>query len=297
MQVISSLNGDEVTQGSRDDARTILDSVGINPEVIQERPGATPLMLIHDGGGTALAYRLLGNLGRTVLGVHSPGLHEGKGIVSIRDAADQYAALARTWLSQSAISPAKILVGGWSLGGTIALALAAAHPDLVSGVILLDPPPPGTSMTSDEVDRLIPSSKAQSSNFRALVNTQLKMNAFALSIDAGRQGGQQALTTSLKAPVYLISAVDPLNNAEMREMEAGDSGSCWPWMLSLNRASRSEEAWRAMLGDLLVGTQRVDGNHLSIFTYELAPSTTQAIEKATEVLESHPRVHRNGYTV
>ena len=65
----------------------MLDSMRIDPELIQDHPGTMPLMLIHDGGSTVLACRLLG--------VYAPWLHEGKGIVSIRHVADQYAALTR----------------------------------------------------------------------------------------------------------------------------------------------------------------------------------------------------------
>ena len=48
---------------------------------------------LHDGGSTALAYRLLGDLGHTLLGVCSPWRHDGKGFVSIRHVTDQYATL------------------------------------------------------------------------------------------------------------------------------------------------------------------------------------------------------------
>ncbi|KIM77611.1 hypothetical protein PILCRDRAFT_11865 [Piloderma croceum F 1598] len=114
-----------------DSATSVLDHMGTNPELIQDKPGTLPLMLIHNGGGTALAYRLLGDVGRTVLGVHSPGLCEGKGIVSIRHAIDQYAHFARQWLDQHTPHGSRLLIGGWSLGGTIAIALAASHPDLL----------------------------------------------------------------------------------------------------------------------------------------------------------------------
>ena len=36
----------------------VLDSMRTDPELIQGHPGTTPLMLIHDGGGTVLACRL-----------------------------------------------------------------------------------------------------------------------------------------------------------------------------------------------------------------------------------------------
>ncbi|KAF8575134.1 hypothetical protein K439DRAFT_1398560, partial [Ramaria rubella] len=198
---------------------TILNYIGANPELIQDKPGNTVLLLIHDGGGTALAYRMLGDVGCTVLGIHSPGLREGKGIVSIRHAADQYASLARQWLETSSRHPARLLVGGWSLGGGIALALASAHPDLVSGVVLLDAKPPGTAlMTPDEAERLVPATGNQSSRgFSMLVRSQLKMNALSLRADPDLKAGPQALFPHLQAPVYVITAIEPLGGQDAKE--------------------------------------------------------------------------------
>jgi thioesterase domain-containing protein len=45
-----------------------------NPTQIQQAPAwntsATPLFLLHDGGGTIFNYFMLGNLGRDVYGIH-----------------------------------------------------------------------------------------------------------------------------------------------------------------------------------------------------------------------------------
>ena len=49
---------------------------------------------LHDGGSTALPYRLLGDLGRTLLSVCSPWHHDGKGFVSICHVVDQYTTIA-----------------------------------------------------------------------------------------------------------------------------------------------------------------------------------------------------------
>jgi pimeloyl-ACP methyl ester carboxylesterase len=271
-----------------DGATSVLDRMGTNPELIQDKPGTLPLMLIHDGGGTALAYRLLGDVGRTVLGVHSPGLREGKGIVSIRHAADQYAHFARQWLDQHTPHGSRLLMGGWSLGGTIAIALAAAHPDIVAGVVLLDPPPPGTAaMKSDEAEQLIPSrTKRTSGGFSALVGTQLKMNSQSFSVDADRVGGHRDLVANLRAPVYLVSATEPLNRQEAKGTTLPRPGSCSEWMLSPQRASLGERAWSDLLGKLLVRTERIPGDHFTIFTHAHAASTTRVVQQAAGALEA-----------
>ncbi|KIM77610.1 hypothetical protein PILCRDRAFT_91048 [Piloderma croceum F 1598] len=223
-------------------------------------------MLIHDGGGTALAYRLLGDVGRTVLGVHSPGLREGKGIVSIRHAADQYAHFARQWLDQHTPRGSRLLVGGWSLGGTIAIALAASHTDIVAGVVLLDPPPPGTAaMKSDEAEQLILS--------RTKLSTQI-------------WGGHRDLVANLRAPVYLVSATEPLNRQEAKGTTLPRPGSCSEWMLSPQRANLAEKAWSDLLGKLLVHTERIPGDHFTIFTHAHAANTTRVVQQAAGALEA-----------
>jgi pimeloyl-ACP methyl ester carboxylesterase len=105
-----------------------------------------------------------------------PGLSEGKGIVNVRHAAEQYASITRHWLDHPLCPLSRLLVGGWSLGGTIAITLAAMYPDLVSEVVLLDPPPPGVNaMKPDEADRLIPHPRS-SPRLNRILQTQLKMN-------------------------------------------------------------------------------------------------------------------------
>ncbi|KAF8574361.1 ketoacyl-synt-domain-containing protein [Ramaria rubella] len=282
------LSSAQPTSAAPTNGSTILDYIGANPELIQDRPGNTVLLLIHDSGGTALAYRLLGDVGCTVIGIHSPGLREGRGIVSIRHAADQYASLARQWLERSSRRSAQFLVGGWSLGGGIALALASAHPDIVSGVVLLDPKPPGTAhMTPEESERLVPAAAAEnqrSRGFGTLVRSQLKMNALSLRADPDVKAGAETIFQHLKAPVYLVNATEPLDGRDAKE--SSTPGSSSEWMLGKDRAITAERVWKKTLGNLLVGTQRTAGDHFSMFTRANAESTTRAVRKAVAALET-----------
>jgi pimeloyl-ACP methyl ester carboxylesterase len=285
---VSTLEATTPVSDGHDGAASVLDRMGTNPELIQDKPGTLPLMLIHDGGGTALAYRLLGDIGRTILGIHCPGLREGKGIVSIRHAADQYAHFARQWLDQHSPRDSRLVIGGWSLGGIIAIALAAAHPDVVAGVVLLDPPPPETAaMKSDEAEQLIHSRiKRPSGGFSAIVGAQLKMNSRSFSVDADRVGGYRDLAANLRAPVYLVSATEPLNHQLAKGTSLLSPGSPSEWMLSPQRASLTEGAWSDLLGKLLVGTERIPGDHFTMFTFAHAESTTRAVQQAADTLEA-----------
>ena len=136
-----------------------------NPNVIQDGPQhpaphkTIPLILIHDGGGTIFSYYLLGDLGRRVLGIANPrfrsdipwagGLHE---------MATVYAGFV-----ESAVSSGPVILGGWSLGGLLALetahVLRQTRPSIrVAGLIMIDsvcPVPPKTGWEGAEEKRLM----------------------------------------------------------------------------------------------------------------------------------------------
>jgi thioesterase domain-containing protein len=180
-----------------------------------------------------------------------------------------------------------LLIGGYSFGNIIASALATAYPDLAAGLILLDPLPPGTAgMTSDEVETLIPSELMRFlSALSARARTQIKMNAQSMSIEADRQAGHQELVDNLRVPIYLINATKPLNHLAGVQTNSSP-GSCLEWMLDRQRASMAEQAWSDILGNLLVGTERIAGDHFSMFTRTHAGSTTRAIKQAADALEA-----------
>lgn len=51
-----------------------------NPTQVQwapdgQYPHKTPLVLIHDGGGTTFSYHLIGSLDRDVYAIHNPHFH------------------------------------------------------------------------------------------------------------------------------------------------------------------------------------------------------------------------------
>jgi thioesterase domain-containing protein len=115
-----------------------------NPTLIQPGPkAATPLFLLHDGGGTIFNYFMLGDLNRPVYGIQDPKF----------GTADQWEGgleeMARLYISfiRSAVPQGPILLGGWSLGGLTSLEIARILANEVSaiqvrGVILIDSPLP-----------------------------------------------------------------------------------------------------------------------------------------------------------
>ncbi|KAK3326231.1 Alpha/Beta hydrolase protein [Apodospora peruviana] len=114
-----------------------------NPNLIQDandqlwaRP--TPLVLIHDGGGTIFSYYCLGDLGRPVFGIFNP--HYGTDQVwegGLPEMARHYVGLIKETIPQG-----DILIGGWSLGGLISLEVARllAEDDALNvlGIVMID---------------------------------------------------------------------------------------------------------------------------------------------------------------
>ncbi|RDL32392.1 Polyketide synthase-like protein [Venustampulla echinocandica] len=128
--------------------------LGANPSLIQPGPARqtirTPLVLIHDGSGLIFSYFWLGPLGRAVYGIYNPNFESGGNWEGgLRQMAQAYVPLIK-----SVVPSGKVLIGGWSLGGLLALEIAhllAQDDDVaVSGLLLLDTAYPKFN-TADEI--------------------------------------------------------------------------------------------------------------------------------------------------
>ncbi|KAF2462702.1 alpha/beta-hydrolase [Lindgomyces ingoldianus] len=120
-----------------------------NPIQLQNAPGnAAPLFLIHDGGGTIFNYFMLGDLGRSVYGIHDPKFESDDGWAGgIAEMAQEYITFIRTVRKKG-----PIVLGGWSLGGLVSLQIArqldderrhtehGTQPLFAAGIILVDSP-------------------------------------------------------------------------------------------------------------------------------------------------------------
>ncbi|KFH45346.1 Polyketide synthase-like protein [Hapsidospora chrysogenum ATCC 11550] len=132
--------------------------LGENPSLIQPSPASAakraPLVLIHDGSGLVFSYFWLGPLGRAVYGIHNPNFESGGAWDGgLRQMAEAYVPLIK-----SVVPSGKVLLGGWSLGGLLALEIAhllAGDEDVaVSGLLLLDAGYPKVT-TAEELARVI----------------------------------------------------------------------------------------------------------------------------------------------
>ncbi|KAK4157527.1 Alpha/Beta hydrolase protein [Chaetomidium leptoderma] len=93
----------------------------------------TPLVLIHDGGGTIFSYYCLDHLGRPVYGIANPHYESGNSWAGgIPEMARQYLKFIK-----SAVPSGDVIIGGWSLGGLISLEVARQLADEKDGTLNL----------------------------------------------------------------------------------------------------------------------------------------------------------------
>lgn len=77
--------------------------------ISRSNSGKTPLVLIHDGGGTTASYHALINLDRDIYGIENPLFHASKAWKGgIRAMAQAYSALVELELG----SQTSVLLGG-----------------------------------------------------------------------------------------------------------------------------------------------------------------------------------------
>lgn len=121
-----------------------------NPSLIEEplpesaEDVLTPVVLIHDGGGTTFNYHLVcPSYGRRVFGIANPNFHTGRSWLpgGIPEMARHYVRLLRGALGGGGRRKS-IILGGWSLGGMVALEMAKVLQDdrglNVVGLLMID---------------------------------------------------------------------------------------------------------------------------------------------------------------
>ncbi|KAK4092788.1 Amt4 [Purpureocillium lilacinum] len=102
----------------------------------------TPIVLIHDGGGTIFSYFILGSLNRDVWAIYNPKFFDGE---AWEGGMDEMARHYIDLIVDAGIS-GTILLGGWSLGGFLSLTMArilAEDPSKnlsIAGFLIIDSP-------------------------------------------------------------------------------------------------------------------------------------------------------------
>lgn len=263
-----------------------------NPNLIQDPPPSgpgsppTPLILIHDGGGTIFSYYFLGDLGRSVHGIANPHYESGQrwegGIPE----------MARHYLQfvKDAVGPegggGDVILGGWSLGGLIALELArqlesTEDPALgvrVVGIVMVDSVCP---LVAEGWKPPVPVVQ-HAVQWSELTKEETKERVTRCFGEAMRMVGEWTLPVwdgvavrSRPPPVVLLRAVDavPVEGEGMTRVDI--------------HRSDHQLGWGNYRKDLVTKVIDIPGHHFSIFhTEENLDTTTEGIKKACEELET-----------
>ena len=179
------------------DPTRFLESIPISVQQA-ERPGTTPLILIHDGSGLVEYTRSLSSLGRDLWGIYNPNFMNSQPWESVVSMATEYARYTRETVRFGPVilggwnqilflrHIANVLYAtGWSFGGIIAFEVARQLLNdgvAVKGVVLIDSPNPLNHVPlSDElidsIVKLSDPSSASSNRISFLVKRQFQMNS------------------------------------------------------------------------------------------------------------------------
>ncbi|MBK5287054.1 MAG: alpha/beta hydrolase [Acidimicrobiia bacterium] len=136
-----------------DAGHSLVHTVQWQPPV--ESPTAPPVLLVHGLGGSTVNWDLVGQglanrFGSRVTAIDLPGFGRTRA-EHRRTGFDDHRDVVTAFLTER--GPA--LVAGNSMGGAVSVAVAAEHPELVTGVVLVNAAYPRPSGNLDQVARTI----------------------------------------------------------------------------------------------------------------------------------------------
>ncbi|KAI6361163.1 hypothetical protein MCOR25_006534 [Pyricularia grisea] len=272
-----------------------------NPCLIEDPvPGTpddalTPLVLVHDGGGTVFNYHCIDPLlGRRVIGIANPNFHTGRSWLpgGIPEMARHYVRLLRGAFEESDGAGAaaakrgrRIILGGWSLGGLVALEMAKVlrgdRALRVVGLVMIDSVCPLT-WVQPSGGRNMPTIQAVASQhvFTPTTKQETKDKVTRCFADASEMVSKWEMPAwedhSPPPPAILLRAVDPV------PME-GDGVA----RVDLARSDKSLQ-WDRYRKDWLVRVVDIPGHHFNVFSFKNVEYLSTAVREACETLERMP---------
>ncbi|KAK3297197.1 Alpha/Beta hydrolase protein [Chaetomium fimeti] len=248
-----------------------------NPTRTPKAP--TPLILMHDGGGTIFSYYCLGDLRRTVHGIANPHYETG------RAWAGGIPEMARDYLGfVASVVPTggDVILGGWSLGGLLALEMArqaAADGSVrVVGLVMVDSVCPLAPVGGGRNPPLVVPHAMQWHEHTRPETREKVMRCFA---EAVRMVGEWTL------PVWEGKAGDGPKPPPVVMLRARESVPVAEGVsrVDLHRSDRLL-GWGGYRKDLIKEIIDIPGHHYNVFdTEDNVDAATEAIAKACLLVE------------
>ncbi|KAF4553570.1 Thioesterase domain-containing protein [Elsinoe fawcettii] len=235
-------------------------------------PFRTPLFLIHDGGGTIFSYYMLEELDRPLYGISNPHFDTGEPFSGgMAEIADLYISYIREKYYSG-----EILIGGWSLGGMIALEIAHRMADDdkigVKGMVFVDSPYPKTQAPAD---LQIASSGA---NFAPITKQDVR-DKIIRCMENSRN-----MIASWNLPVWK-QGLSPPPTVLLRSRER-------VYPLESGKVARVDFArddkylgWKEYHPDLIKHTFDIDGPHYDAFKFDYLENVSEKIKSACSMLD------------
>jgi thioesterase domain-containing protein len=287
-----------------------------NPEVVQPAefgtPGATPIFLIHDGGGTTFAYHCLGSLSRPVYGIWNPKFYSGRpwegGIpemarvyvdmirkavadpsfpgggrrASSRSVGTIFPARAGSGSSRRMDGRVGIFLGGWSLGGLLSIEVAhlldGDDAIAVQGIVMADsvypvrPPDFSVELTLLSDEPADGSSKTQASAHRCMKHARKMLETYTLP--SWPESTSTTRTTRGPPPTVLLKATGRVPSRDET--------------ISPVDVYREDEmlGWGGYhSGTFIVRVLEMEAHHFDMFSMEKVDMATKRIKNACDFLD------------
>ncbi|PYI34248.1 alpha/beta-hydrolase [Aspergillus indologenus CBS 114.80] len=250
-----------------------------NPYTVQSGPSesesTTPIILFHDAGGTIIPYFSLGDLHRPVYGISNPRFEQGgKWEHGLRQMGVIYTHLVRCVLKSG-----PLILGGWSLGGCLALEVASRLMQLpqytVQGVVLIDSVFPTRAVT-DHYPRTVADVTERFQLPEQLSGThRAQAQQCILHAHEMHREWKPPLFASGPPPTVLLRAMDSVS-----QDAAGT-----PNALDMVRGCK-HLGWNEYSTSFLVACYDIPGNHFTIFEEPNCEQMTHGIRQACTLLES-----------
>ncbi|KAM0818681.1 putative Alpha/Beta hydrolase protein [Seiridium cardinale] len=257
-----------------------------NPALICEGPDwlptqRTPLILIHDGGGTTFSYHCLDPTNRPLYGIENAHLHEGGWWDGgIAEMARHYIEL----IAKAMPAGGDIILGGWSLGGILSLEMShqlatdtSITPKFkVLGIVMIDSVFPKKYSEFPELAKNLPASRIDISP------EEVKAMKLKDKVDLNMLHAR-AMIQHWELPKWVGTPVPPTILLRAPEL-VDDSGK------SFVDHSRHDRllGWRPYSeahGNFIRSVVEIQGHHFSIFQEDYLSNVTAKICAAANSIE------------